>query len=77
MSDYIKREDAVFIVLQQPMVSTSAVTEMRQLPSIDIVRCKECVYQEIRLDGTFCERRHEAFRVNTDDFCSYGEREGE
>ena len=42
-----------------------------------IVRCKECVYQEIGIDGTFCERRHEAFRVKPDDFCSYGEREGE
>ena len=43
-------------------------------PTIDIVQCKECVYQEIRLDGTFCERRHEAFRVKPDDYCSYGER---
>ena len=43
-------------------------------PSIDIVRCKECVYRGIGIDGTFCERRHEAFRVKPDDFCSYGER---
>ena len=44
---------------------------------VSVVRCKECVYQEIGIDGTFCERRHEAFRVKPDDYCSYGEREGE
>ena len=43
-------------------------------PSIDIVRCAECVFKdtdrcpmdEVYLGG-----------LNADDFCSYGEREGE
>lgn len=45
--------------------------EIESMPTI--VRCKECVYRGIGIDGTFCERRHEAFRVKPDDFCSYGE----
>ena len=46
--------------------------EIASMP--DIVFCKECKYRGIGIDGTFCERRHEAFRVKPDDFCSYGER---
>lgn len=49
------------------------------LPSIDIVRCKECKHwkwiewaKEYR-----CTLRNTAFNARADDFCSYGEREGE
>ncbi len=38
---------------------------------IDIVRCKECKYYE----ADWCYWRDEA--ITADDFCSYGEREGE
>lgn len=42
-------------------------------PSIDIVRCRECKYYEAKED--WCYWRDEA--ITADDFCSYGEREGE
>lgn len=50
-------------------------------PSIDIVRCKECKYAEVSVSpitGLWCTR----FGINDmamedDDYCSYGEREGE
>ena len=37
----------------------------------DLVRCKECKYYE----ADWCYWRDEA--ITADDFCSYGEREGE
>ena len=40
-------------------------------PSIDIVRCKECV----EYDDDWCMYWQNV--INPDDFCSYGEREGE
>lgn len=108
MSDYIKREDAIFIALQQPIYSL--VSEIKQLEGIDpddyvprefhdktceamakrhqeeiadmvsVVRCKECRYCK-RKKGTFkgepiifyrCEENNRD--VESDDFCSYGER---
>lgn len=43
---------------------------IRKIPSIDIVRCKECKYYEAKED--WCYWRDEA--ITADDFCSYGER---
>lgn len=40
-------------------------------PSIDIVRCGECRHRITGIMGKMCIGRH------PDDFCSYGEREGE
>ena len=52
---------------------------IEDIPTIDIVRCKECKYwkwiewaKEYR-----CTVRNTAFNARADDFCSYGEREGE
>ena len=44
-------------------------------PSIDIVRCAECKYWTEYSDG---DKRCEIYGYKcADDFCSYGEREGE
>ena len=81
MSDYIKREDAIFVALQQPLYSV--VSQIKQLEGIDIVRCSECRYCK-KKRGTFrgepiifyrCEENNRD--VESDDYCSYGEREGE
>ena len=53
---------------------------IKKIQSIDIVRCKECKcfnHFEDKEHGEWntCER-HMIF-MNPDDFCSYGEREGE
>ena len=81
MSDYIKREDAIFIALQQPIYSL--VSEIRQLDGIDIVRCRECRYYK-RKRGTFkgepiifyrCEENNRD--VENDDYCFWGERKGD
>ena len=44
-------------------------------PSIDIVRCKECKHRTDSKAKSFCEKWLR--EVDADDFCSYGEREGE
>lgn len=63
MSDYIKREDAIFIALQQPFYSV--VSQIKQLEGIDIVRCKECKHRE----EYPCKVYHD-----DDWFCADGER---
>ena len=44
-------------------------------PSIDIVRCKECIYP--KESGGFYRCNYSVNWRNADDFCSYGEREDE
>jgi len=46
-------------------------------PSIDIVRCKECKWAKANGTYQWCGRLDSTARITDDDFCSYGEREGE
>ena len=46
---------------------------LRDAPSTDIVKCKECKYWD-RYQDRFCG--HIAEYTNADDFCSYGEPKG-
>ncbi len=46
-------------------------------PSIDIVRCKECKWTKAYGTYQWCGRLDSTARITADDFCSYGEREGE
>ena len=46
-------------------------------PSIDIVRCKECKWAKANGTYQWCGRLDSTARITADDFCSYGEREGE
>ena len=78
MSDYIKREDAIFVALQQPLYSV--VSQMKQLDGIDIVRCKDCrhwcCHNDVDYDQSkftyYCEVHGISFEG--DDYCSFGER---
>ena len=51
---------------------------IEDIPTIDIVRCKECKWYDADTDWAnipYCDMHHiEAYE---DGFCSYGEREGE
>ena len=63
--------------LQQ--IKKVAIKYINLAPSIDIVRCKECKH---RYDDGWIEPRWTCdylkdMRLKDDDFCSYGEREGE
>lgn len=55
-------------------------------PSIDIVRCKECKHRVVEEQSwgeyneycdLWCDGNGYWASVNADDYCSYGEREGE
>ena len=48
------------------------IEDIKNAPSIDIVRCAECEYSDIYDDEMFCRLRTDD--VKADDFCSYGER---
>ena len=54
---------------QTPLGSLRACVD--DAPSIDIVRCGECTER----DDDWC--MYFGKMINPDDFCSYGEREGE
>ena len=77
MSDYIKREDAIFVALQQPLYSV--VSQIKQLEGVDIVRCKECKHfkknDSILRGKWWCDLW--ADTIEDDGYCSYGEREDE
>lgn len=49
---------------------------IKDAPSIDIVRCKECKEWDKNDHECYLDRGGLYF-PNADDFCSYGEREGE
>ena len=68
MSRYIDAD-----ALKIPSEEMIAKMIIDSAPSIDIVRCSECKYYEAKED--WCYWRDEA--ITADDFCSYGEREGE
>lgn len=45
------------------------------LPTSDIVQCKDCRWSEPNREGDYdCKCHIPIFRVDADDFCSYGER---
>lgn len=80
MSDYIKREEAIFIALQQPFYSV--VSQIRQLEGIDIVRCKECKWKRLYDEGDtkyyYCaleDRPNRQWSIDETDYCSWGERD--
>lgn len=76
MSDYIKREDAIFIALQQPFFQNSMATEIRQIKGIDIVPCKECA-KWLGSSGICMWDKSTSLFTKADDFCSYGERKSD
>ena len=51
--------------------------------AVEVVRCKDCVFSKVYQNdssgvmGRFCEAFTQVRMVTDDDFCSYGEREGE
>ena len=45
--------------------------------AILIVRCKECKWAKANGTYQWCGRLDSTAQITADDFCSYGEREGE
>ena len=80
MSDYIKREDAKTAIREHFNSLADRVeinTVINMMPSIDIVRCKECKWADWykTADGEqfcYCMETGSGGRI-ADDYCSYGE----
>ena len=92
MSKYIKFDDAVKIMACEMYAEAQsqgydvdgiedfmpeAKAWITDAPSIDIVRCKECKWAKANGTYQWCGRLDSTARITDDDFCSYGEREGE
>ena len=87
--ELINKEDAVALIKAEmdkirthSLVDGTARINLRlakniieDMPAIDIVQCKECIYP--KESGGFYRCNYSVNWRNADDFCSYGEREGE
>lgn len=61
-------------ILKAPVwTGLDAITRINAMPTVDIVRCKECVHKGVDAnDELYCELHN--MGIYADDFCSYGER---
>lgn len=90
MTDFIRREDALFALRKAERGgSMTALTrlerayaEIREMPAADVaevVRCKDCKHKlrTVANWGVICREKHGMVRPSLDDFCSYGKRREE
>ena len=87
MSRYVDAEYVKAVMLNDRLMQGNAEftlylqeveTQVTALPSIDIVRCKECIWFDTDNTGEgYCTYVKGLADAKADDFCSYGEREGE
>ena len=82
MSRYVDAEYVKAVMLNDRLMQGNAEftlyaqqveTQVNALPSIEIIRCGECKHSRGVLE--YCAIDH--WVGDADDFCSYGEREGE
>jgi len=86
MSRYIDAEYIKAVMLNDRLMQGNAEftlyaqqveTQVNALPSIDIIRCRECKWAKANGTYQWCGRLDSTARITADDFCSYGEREDE
>jgi len=68
---YINAKDLEIAIVKATSYG-DALDAVREAPSIDIVRCKECKYKDMELCAMY--KLVVAGVRKYDDFCSYGER---
>lgn len=82
MAEYIERSKifSLWRSMPAPASVTSLSAAIHQTPAIEIVRCKDCArYEETCPGYGYCyhwdyEQGMSPNQVESDDFCSYGER---
>ena len=87
MTDYIKREDAIWSVFNATTDKTfegtrritDCVTKLKNIPSADVVevvRCKDCKhrYYDKERNLYYCEMYFGLGIVKNNNYCSYGAR---
>lgn len=73
MSRYIEEADFLIHLVKKSRYSSKTIGEaINESHSIDIVRCRECRWYNEREGCLFSTAE-----ITADDYCSYGEREGE
>lgn len=82
MSKYIKLDDAIGIITEHQGMRGDTFKALHNACAVDIVRCRECRWFDSGKNDSeiwsMCTRHFGKYiDVNADDFCSYGEREGE
>ena len=86
MSRYIDAEYVKAVMINDRLMQGNAEinlymqqveTQVKAMPSIDIVRCKECKWAKANGTYQWCGRLDSTARITADDYCSYGEREDE
>ena len=76
MSRYIDAEILKERLIKNITLTNAIDRSFNEAPSIDIVRCRECKHWNE--EGHWCNIRDSyGWDYKPDDFCSYGEREGE
>lgn len=54
------------------------IAKIETMPeAVSVVRCKECKWAKANGAYQWCGRLDSTARITADDYCSYGEREGE
>lgn len=78
MSRYIDADKMLAYISRLLGVLPLALLNECEKNGIDIVRCKECKwFDKDNLEDTYCTWSKGLCDAKPDDFCSYGEREGE
>lgn len=70
MSRYIDADATRDLLIRSISLTNGIDTALKDAPTIDIVRCKECCYYE---EKRGCLLEDNSTR-HAEDFCSYGER---
>ena len=77
-NEMVNLRSVIEMLLYMVDEDSDGVEEVMQLPTIDIVRCKECRWGKPYSDKQLeCDALGLGGLKFPDDFCSYGEREGE
>ena len=74
MSDYIKREDAIKALHDEPVRYVKAICDVPAADVVEVVRCKDCMWstKRTRSGHRYCEVMND-YAVD-DGFCSWAEK---
>lgn len=73
MSDYIKREDAIKALHDEPVRYIKAICDVPSADVVEVVRCKDCKYY-IPISEKIGECKDTRMNTTYMSYCSYGER---
>ena len=78
MAEYVNKErlkQAVRDKWQDLETRVEVNCIVNEMPTIDIVHCKECKYSNVDKMGRYCNKHYHRYADENTHFCSDGERE--